>query len=203
MTAQSKATPLNVTTYAGNGVYQYERVITTVYALGHEHLDALEAVVNGKQIAADFAAEFERVGVLEAGKLTALGMEVAREAGLEPANGVQTLVADVAAYLDHDAFTSHAAEEAPFAWDAPAVPELGTLDAPEPEYLPQRLPLTTPVLLRNGVSAVVSGNNPNDANRVRVSWWDTHFWVVRHLWTDRVCVEVLPTALETEVASAV
>lgn len=131
---------------------------------------------------------------------------------LKLVNGVQNLTADVpvyeaaadvAAYLEHDAFTSHAAEEAPLHWDAPVQPELALLDAPEPDYLPQRLPLSTPVMLRNGVSAVVSGNNPNDVNRLRVSWFDTHFWVVRHLWTDRVCVEVLPTALETEVASAV
>lgn len=38
----------------------------------------------------------------------------------------------LAAYLDHDAFASHEHEEAPFAWNAPAQPELTVLDAPEP-----------------------------------------------------------------------
>lgn len=109
--------------------------------------------------------------------------------------------ADVASYLELDAFASHAAEEAPMQWNAPTQPELTVLDAPEPEYV-ERLPLTTSVRLRNGVEGVVSGHNPNDVNRVRVSWFDTHFWAVRHLWMDRGCVEVLPTALETTEAVA-
>lgn len=59
---------------------------------------------------------------------------------LKHANGVQNLTADVpvyeaaadvAAYLEHDAFTSHAAEEAPFAWNASVQPELTVLDAPD------------------------------------------------------------------------
>ncbi len=43
----------------------------------------------------------------------------------------RTAPADVAAYLEHDAFTSHAAEEAPFAWNASVQPELTVLDAPD------------------------------------------------------------------------
>lgn len=69
-----------------------------------------------------------------------------------------------------------------------------------------RLPLTTPVLLRNGVTAVVSGHNPNDSRRHRVSWFNTRLWRVEHKWLDRSCFEVMKTApgfsTEAEAASA-
>src|SRR5688500_18391743 len=50
------------------------------------------------------------------------------------------------------------------------------------------LPLTMPIVTRVGreiVVAVVSGYNPNDMQRVRVSWFDTVDRVVRHKFVDQ------------------
>lgn len=54
--------------------------------------------------------------------------------------------------------------------------------------------LGTPVQLpRLNVDGVISGFNPNDSNRVRVSWFNRHFWRVDHKWVDLdtvvVCLE--------------
>lgn len=51
----------------------------------------------------------------------------------------------------------------------------------------ERLPLATPVRFQRKhetVIAVVSGHNPNDCNRVRVSWFDDRLREVQHRWAD-------------------
>lgn len=118
-TSTQSEVALHVTSFDGN-VYQYERVITTVYALSYAHLNALEAFLAGESMSAAMQAEFERVGVIQNGALTPLGCEVVTEAGLElPAleatNGVANLLAHVEVY------------EAPFAWDA----EMAEVDTEE------------------------------------------------------------------------
>lgn len=109
----------------------------------------------------------------------------------------------LAQYLTDDTYAQRAndAVHAPLAWNTPTQPELSTLDAPEPEYV-ERLPLATPVKLWNGVEGVVSGHNPNDASRYRVSWFDTHFWAVRHLWTERHCFDVMGEVAVAKDAAA-
>ena len=42
----------------------------------------------------------------------------------------------------------------------------------------QALPLGTPVrVTTTGTEGVISGHNPNDMNRVRVSWFDRADWI--------------------------
>lgn len=51
----------------------------------------------------------------------------------------------------------------------------------------ERLPLATAVRFQRRhetVIAVVSGHNPNDRNRVRVSWFDDRLREVKHRWAD-------------------
>ncbi len=56
----------------------------------------------------------------------------------------------------------------------------------------QELPLGTPVrITTTGTEGVVSGHNPNDVNRIRVSWFDRAGWIVRHKFYDRGVIEVI------------
>ena len=66
----------------------------------------------------------------------------------------------------------------------------------------ERLPLTTPVLLCNGVSAIVSGHSTADCNSYRVSWFDRRTWSVRCKWTDRQNFEVIGAASSAADASS-
>ena len=68
----------------------------------------------------------------------------------------------------------------------------------------ERLPLTTPVLLCNGVSAIVSGHSTADCNSYRLSWFDRRTWSIRHKWTNRQNFEVIGAASSaTDAAAAV
>lgn len=54
--------------------------------------------------------------------------------------------------------------------------------------------LGTPVSFpkkRGTVHGVISGHNPNDVNRVRVSYFDRVNWIVRHEWRDKDGVTVI------------
>ena len=66
----------------------------------------------------------------------------------------------------------------------------------------ERLPLATPVLLCNGVSAVVSGHSTAACHSYRVSWFDRRTWSIRHKWTDRQNFEVIGAAENAAVMSA-
>ncbi len=63
----------------------------------------------------------------------------------------------------------------------------------------ETLKLGTPVrVMTTGTEGVVSGHNPNDVNRVRVSWFDRADWIVRHKFYDRGVV----TRIESTTAPA-
>ncbi|MEO8391500.1 MAG: hypothetical protein ABI700_00770 [Chloroflexota bacterium] len=70
-----------------------------------------------------------------------------------------------------------------------------------PSQPAERLPLTTPVILRNGVSAVVSGHSTASCTSYRVSWYDRVHLVVRHKWMERGAFEVISTANKTATAA--
>lgn len=55
---------------------------------------------------------------------------------------------------------------------------------------PERIALGKAVRLCNGVNAVISGQSTCDCNSYRVSWFDRHFWQVRHKWVERGAFEV-------------
>ena len=65
-----------------------------------------------------------------------------------------------------------------------------------------RLPLSTPVLLCNGVLGVISGHSTADVNSYRVSWFDRRSWSKRHKWTDRANFEVIGAAENAAIALA-
>ena len=69
----------------------------------------------------------------------------------------------------------------------------------------ERLPLATPVLLCNGVSAIISAYSTADCHSYRVSWFDRRTWSIRHKWTDRQNFEVITGAASsaTDAAAAV
>ena len=78
---KTEIAPLHVTTFTGK-VFIQERIVTTAYALTDVYLQALESVAQGASIPAAVNSEFERVGIIGAGKVTPLGYEVMREVGM-------------------------------------------------------------------------------------------------------------------------
>src|SRR3982751_6112327 len=60
----------------------------------------------------------------------------------------------------------------------------------------ERLSLATPVILRNGVLAVVSGHSTASCTSYRISWYDRVHLVVRHKWVERGSFEVTGLAAE-------
>jgi len=62
----------------------------------------------------------------------------------------------------------------------------------------ERVALGTPVLLWNDTPAIISGHSTCDCNSYRLSWFDRHFWQVRHKWVHRSCF----TAPEKQTAIA-
>lgn len=65
------------------------------------------------------------------------------------------------------------------------------LDALSSAPVAGRLPLGTIVRRFDGTEAVITGHNPNDVQRYRLSWFDRHFWIVRHRWTGKEAFEVI------------
>lgn len=59
-----------------------------------------------------------------------------------------------------------------------------------PAPRPHRLPLGTIVTLARGVQAVITAYSTASVNRYQVSYFDRHFWQVRHFWTDKENFEV-------------
>lgn len=54
------------------------------------------------------------------------------------------------------------------------------------------LPLGAPVRITTlGVNGVISGRSTCDSSRYRVTWFNRHFWAVRHEWVGRGVIEVL------------
>lgn len=74
-----------------------------------------------------------------------------------------------------------------------------------PSQPTERLPLGTPVVLANGVDAVISGHSTADCNRYRVSWFNRQIWQVQHKWIERGSLQGVYLQKQTAeaVASAV
>lgn len=71
----------------------------------------------------------------------------------------------------------------------------------DPNPTAARLPLATPVKLRDGVLGVVVAQSSCTVKRVEVAWFDRHYWIVRRRWFDVAQLEVLPAQTQTAVAA--
>lgn len=65
----------------------------------------------------------------------------------------------------------------------------------------ERLPLGTLVRRYDGTEAVITAHSSCEAQRYQVSWFDRHYMIVRHKWTNSANFEVIGVALAATAAA--
>ena len=103
--------------------------------------------------------------------------------------------------LEHLQDIDGAGEAQPFYNVADFLADLWAGKFGEQHVRPERLPLSTPVKLGNGVLAVVSGHSTASCTSYRISWYDRVHLVVRHKWLERGAFEVISNTNKTATAA--